>query len=411
MPYLVSAKGNDITAWRAAADFAENYRKKLLARTASDNTRTADELFFNATSELETLAGEHEAISGRLRELLGEIADTTHPSRLKELATLYYASLYRHLELFQAAPAFYQSSMAFLRQTSSSLMAYAADQLGLFADRMPTVSLVALGPAGRFEFTPFCPLQLLLVHGEADSSGLETLNLFSHILHAGFEEIGLRIDPVVTPRNPAWRGTLADWKQRLEEGLGQPDDADIINLLRLSDQCVLPPGEELGHKLREISFPLLRGSRPAMGNLVSRMVSLSNGLGLMGNLKLERRKPETGLFCLLDHGLLPLSSAITVLTLFKNATVSDNPGRIRELLSHNELDVELAERILGTWHTLHEFLLLREKDFSIGPHSNQPMYLNPDELGEARLDELKKALESVAFIQRQVANLFSRMGD
>lgn len=409
MAFLISAKGNDITAWRAAGDFAANYRQRLLERTASASYGTAEELFSNATSAIGKLADEHETLINRLDGLLNDIAASPQPGRLKELTAEFYNALYRHMELFQSAPVFYQMSMACLRQTSSSLMSHTADQLGLFAQRMPKVSLVALGPAGRCEFTPFCPLQLMLVHDDADASGLETINLFSHILHSGFEEIGLRIDTVVTPRNPAWRGSLAEWNQRCVDGLQELDDADVIDLLRLADQHTLPPNEEIGQKLKEISIPLLRASRPALSNLVSRMVSLSNGLSMMGKLKLERRKPETGLFCLLDHGLLPLSAAISVLTLIKKATACGTLQRICELMHRNELDVDLTERILGTWHTLHEFLLLREKSFNIGPNNNQPLYIDPAELDDTRLQALKGALESVAFIQRQIGSIFSRI--
>lgn len=411
MAFLISAKGNDIAAWRAAGDFASSYRQKLLEQTASGGFGTADELFTNAASSIEKLAKEHETLVSQLDGLLNEIAASPQPTRLKELTPRYYNALYHHMELFQSAPVFYQMSMAYLRQTSSSLVSYAADQLGLFAQRMPKVSLVALGPAGRSEFTPFCPLQLLMVHEETDASGLETVNLFSHILHSGFEEIGLRIDTVITPRNPAWRGSLEQWKQRCVKGLEEQEDSDVIDLLRLADQQTLPPNEEIGQKLKKINIPLLRANRPALSNLVSRMISLSNGLSIMGNLKLERRRPETGLFCLLDHGLLPLSAAVSVLTLIKQATADDVPRRIRELLYRSELDVELTERILATWHTLHEFLLLREKSFSIGPNNNQPFYLNPAELDETRLEVLKGALDSVAFIQRQIGNIFSRMGE
>ena len=101
----------------------------------------------------------------------------------------------------------------------------------------------------------------------------------------------------------------------------------------------------------------------------------------------------------------------SVLTLIKKATAGGAPQRIRELLFRNELDVELSEKILGTWHTLHEFHLLREKSFSIGPNNNQPLYLDPEELNDTRLQSLKGALESVAFIQRQVGSIFSWMGE
>jgi len=411
MTFLVSAKGSDITAWRAARDFATTYRQILLEQASSGNFGTAEELFFKASSTLENLTEEHETLTSRLDGLLDEISAATQPSRLKELMNLFYTELYHHMELFRAAPAFYQMSMACLNRVNCTLIRYTMDQLGLFAQRIPEIAILALGPAGRSEFTPFCPLQLMLVHGDTDASGIETLNLFSHILHSGFEEIGLRIDPVVTPRNPAWRGSLAQWKQRCVDGLQKLDDTEVINLLRLADLHALSPNEELGKQLKKIAIPLLHASRPALSNLVSRMISLSNGLSLMGGLKLERRQPDAGLFGLLDHGLLPLSSAITVLTLIKKATSSGSIHRVRELLINSQLDVDLTERILATWHTLHEFLLLRERSFSIGSFNNRSTYLDPEALDESQLNALKGALESVGFIQRQVGSIFTWMGE
>lgn len=411
MTFLVSAKGNDINSWRAAGDFAANYRQALLERAAYNSFGGATELFDKAFSSLEQLRNEHESLLAQLEGLLVKIAVTAPSAGLRELTAAFYDKLYQHLGLFHSAPSFYHMSMAFLRQVSSSLVSHASEQLGLFAKRMPTVSLLALGPAGRFEYSPFCPLQLMMVHGDTDASGRETLNLFGHILHTGFEELGLRIDPLITPRNPAWRRTLADWEQLCVKGLQQQDNSDLIDLLRLAEQHVLPPHEEIGQQLKDISTPLLQSSRPALGNLVSRMQSLSNGLSMMGNLKLERRKPETGLFSLLDHGLLPLSSALSALALIKGASADGTPQRVRELLKRSELDVDLAEMILAAWHTLHEFLLLREKSFSIDPNNRQSLYLNPDELDDRQLEALKGALETVGVIQRQVAVIFSRMAE
>lgn len=411
MTFLVSAKGNDIKAWRAARDFAVSYRQAMLERAASNKHGTAAELFENAFSTLEKLGNEHEALLEQLDELLSQIAATTPSGTLKTLTADFYGKLYHHMELFHSAPIFYQMSMAFLRQLSSALVNRGKDQLGLFAERIPQVSLVALGPAGRYEFTPFCPLQLMMVHGETDPSGRETLNLFGQILHTGFEELGLRIDQTITPRNPAWRKSLTEWQQFCAQTLKQNDQAGIIELLRLSDQYVLPPHEETGQLFRDFSIPFLKADRPAVANLVSRMMALSNGLGMMGNLKLERRQPETGLFNLTDHGLMPLSSAISALSLIKGTVSNGTPDKVRELLKRSELDVDLSEMILSAWHTLHELLLLREKSFQIDPNNRQPLYLNPDELDAQKLDALKIALETVSVIQRQVGTIFSWTGE
>ena len=117
------------------------------------------------------------------------------------------------------------------------------------------------------------------------------------------------------------------------------------------------------------------------------------------------------MFKLLDHGLLPLSAALSALTLFEESVAVGNCERIRDLLRQRELDVELAERMLATWHNLNDLRLLREQSFRIDAHTNRSLCLNPNELTDEQRQSLKEALESVAIIQRHVAIIFSGMGE
>ena len=308
---LLSAKGGDVTAWRAVENFVSAYRQSLLDHAASGRTGTAESVLLDARTAIETAVAAHREHLNRLHSLIEEVAVTTQSAGLKELTGAFYGELYRYYGLFRSAPAFYQLSMAFLRRTSAAIVARAEEQLGPDSRELPEMELIAVGPAGRFEYSPFCPLQILLVHGEAAGSQLRTIDLFCHSLHAGFEAAGLAVDPAITPRSPVWRGTVAQWRQRCEEGLQSNADEELINLSGLVDQCTLHGGEGFGPKLIQTSRAALNGSRPAAAHLVSRMAALSNGLGLMGRLKLERGGSNRGLFRLLDHGLLPSSAPAT----------------------------------------------------------------------------------------------------
>jgi signal-transduction protein with cAMP-binding, CBS, and nucleotidyltransferase domain len=161
----------------------------------------------------------------------------------------------------------------------------------------------------------------------------------------------------------------------------------------------------------QISSTALGGSRPAMTNLIERMAAQSNGLGLMGRLKLERRGSNRGLFRLIDHGLQPLSAALAALALIKKIGAAGNCEKINDLLRRGELDVDQAERMLAAWHSLHGMRLLREQSFQVGEHLNEAAFLNPDELTFEQMQSLKETLESVAVIQRQVEIIFSGMGE
>lgn len=410
MPLLLSAKSGEVTARRAVEEFAATYRQALLDLAVSDRGGNAETVFSATSAALETAIAAHRKLSERLDTLIEEVS-TTPSIRLKELTAAFYDDLYRHFDRFRSVPAFYQLSTAFLRRTSAAIIAQTTDQLGLPAGHLPEMALIAVGPAGRCEYSPFCPLQILLVHGEVPASRLPTIDLFCHTLHDGFEAAGLAVDPVVTPRNANWRGTLTEWRKRCKEGLQPQAHEELIDLCRLVDQYPLHPEEGDARELKEISSAALIGSRAAVTNLIERMTSLSNGLGLMGGLKLERSGSERGLFRLLDHGLLPLSAALSALALIKKSPAVGNCERIHDLLKRRELDVELAERMLATWHTLHGLRLKLEQSFHSEGHTRHSLCLNPKELTGEQRQSLKEALESVAIIQRHVDIIFSGMGE
>lgn len=411
MESLLSAKRSDVTAWRAVENFAVRYRQALLDCAASDRDGNAETVFSEGLAALEESLETEMALIKELDRLLDETATAPPTARLKELTGEYYAVLYHHMDLFHSAPAFYQKSMDFMRALSGAIMTHTTERLGPLSRKLPKMALVALGPAGRCEYSPFCQLQLLLVHEKAVSSPLQAINLYCQTLHAEFEEIGLAIDPIISPRNPEWRGSIARWQRRCADAVHHDTSEDLINVLRLADQYPLTPDAEIARKLKEVTTATLKGSRSAQANLIGRMESLSNGLGVMGGLKLERSGAGRGLFRLLDHGLLPLSSAFSALALIKGSSASGSCDRVFDLLKRNELDVDLAEKMLETWHTLHELRLRREREFSIFDHTGLTLLMNPAQLGSEQLHAFKTALTSVAAIQRHVAILFSGMGE
>ena len=407
---LLYAKGGDVTAWRSVEDFTGAYRQALLDKAASDSCESAEAVYLETSASIETAVATHREIVKRLERLAEEVSATAPSVDLKELAGAYYGDLYRHFGIFRSSPAFYQLSMSFLSRTSAAIVGRATERPGAAAGVLPEMALIAVGPAGRSEYSPFCRLQLLLVHGKATDSQLQGIDRFCQALHADFEAAGVAMDPVVTPRNEQWRGTITEWRYRCDEGLRPQVDEDIINLCRLVDQYPFSPADRLAREFMQASSTALGGSRPALANLIERMAAQSNGLSLMGRLKLERSGSDRGLFRLIEHGLQPLSAALSALALIKKIAAAGSCERIHDLLRRGELDVEHAERMLATWHTLHDLRLVREQSFRVGELSGEAACLDPDDLTAEQQQSLKEALESVAVIQRHVEIIFSGMG-
>ncbi|HEY4745433.1 MAG TPA: putative nucleotidyltransferase substrate binding domain-containing protein, partial [Desulfuromonadaceae bacterium] len=280
-------------------------------------------------------------------------------------------------------------------------------RLDLTPDRLPPLALIALGPTGRHEFSPFCSLQLLLVHGEGGPMPADVAGTVGLALHQVLEAAGMRPDATITPRNPEWSGTLAHWRQRLPAMLEEGEPAALVDLLRLADQAALVPADGLEREFRDLCLGLLGTSRATLDFLVTRIQGLSNGVGLMGGLRLERSGPQRGLFALFDHALLPLTASVTALSLMAGGAGVGTPQRIRELLANRKLNVELAERLLEAWHSLNEFRLGHERDLFPDARGRSSLHFDPDTLSDPEMERFREALDTVDAIQRHVVVTFS----
>jgi len=411
MALLVSAKGSDVLAWRAAGDFAVTYRQIVLARMEFCRSDEAAAMLADVSRALEELTAANDRFCSGCDSLIAEVAACSEPSRLRELTTEFFTGLYDHIGSHHAVPAFYQLSILFLQALAGSVGRYACAMLGQPPVRMPELAIIALGPAGRQEFSPFCPLQFLLVHGHAGDAQELLVHRFAVLLHEGFEACGLQLDGEVTPRNSQWRGSLPEWGQRLGRALERGRSADVIELLCLTDQTLLDGTSDLGAGFRQLSLSVLGASPLAVNNLVSRAVSLSNGIGMMGGLRFERGGPYRGRFDLLDNALKPLSASVAALGLLKHLDSAATPRRIRELLWRRDLNVDMAERLLQAWHTIHELRLTREREVLPDWSDASPLHLDIEQMDVPGQEALRESLEAVGTIQRHVGLNFSGAGE
>ena len=411
MALLVSAKGNDVLAWRAAGDFAATYRQVVLDRMEFYRSDEAAAMLSGVFHAIEDLATGNDQFCSRCAALIAEVAACPEPERLRELTTSFYAEIYHHLAIHHAAPAFYQLSLRFLQALAGAVSRHSCTLLGDAAARLPELALIALGPAGRGEFSPFCPLQFMLVHGVVAEADQGLVQRFATLIHEGFEACGLRVDGQVTPRNSQWRGSLPEWGQRLDTVLARGVFSEVVEILRLADQARLDGSAEIGSGFSAISRSTLSVSLVAMNNLVSRVVALSNGIGMMGGLKFEKSGPYRGRFALLENALQPLSVSVSALGLLKKLETVETPRRVRELLWRRELNVDMAERLLQAWHNLHELRLTREQEVKSDWSDASALHLDIDELDVAAQETLRESLEAVGTIQRHVGLNFSGVGE
>ncbi|HEY3307833.1 MAG TPA: putative nucleotidyltransferase substrate binding domain-containing protein [Desulfuromonadaceae bacterium] len=407
MSIFLLSKINGIENWRVAEEFGTAFHQALCKQTANLSSDQSLALFDEVGQELEQLADYYDEQWVRMRQMVDQAAAISEADRLRVLTKDFFTLAYSVFGRNSSASAFFLISQAFIKAVTGSVVALAKGKLGVMAERLPPLAVVALGPTGRLEFSPFCRLQLLLMHDETEPTLLEPLRLMGRLLHEGFESVGLLIHEVITPRNPDWCGTPLQWQKRLSKSLEHGVESELINLLRLADQTILFADQRLKEEFGAVTSPFLKKNCETLSFLVNRLHGLSNGIGLMGGLRLEKVGPYRGLFALLDHALLPLTASITALYLLDEGAAVTTPDRIRGLVSRQELNVKTGEYVLQAWHALQELRLLRELEFFPDTSRRESLFLDPEKLSVSDTEQLREALETIAALQRQVFITFS----
>jgi CBS domain-containing protein len=209
------------------------------------------------------------------------------------------------------------------------------------------------------------------------------------------------MDESVTPIHPAWRGTAEQWQERIDQSIQQRNQDHLIELLRLVDQTVVFDQGGIGDQFRKTCLKSL-GHPVAITNLVDRCAALSNGLGMMGGLKIEKTGPHRGCFPLLDHALVPLSACVSTFAIMANSNAPDTPARLKNLVKLRRLDVDLAERGLQAWHLFSRYRINLELGAFPGQDCRDILNLDPEKLGPTQLDELRDCLQTVEDLQRML---------
>jgi CBS domain-containing protein len=240
-------------------------------------------------------------------------------------------------------------------------------------------------------------MQLALVW-DGDVSG-ELMEQLGEELVAWFRVCGIALEETVTPLAPEWRGSIEQWQGRFEAAAKQSERLVPIELLRLADRTVLVNEGEVAERFGALCRQYL-GRQVFIGNLAERCLLLSNGIGMMGSLRVGKSGPHRGQFSLLDHALLPLAATVAASCLMHGVDLIGTPERLRELVRISKLDVKLAERALHAWHCFSELRLFIEQKALPGQDCRDILHLTPAALHADESERLRLSLETVADLQR-----------
>lgn len=392
---LLLAKGDDFTAWDGLESFTLDYRDAVIHQGVKQSPEAIASFIRQVEEQITALKLANQTTASQIEQLLDRLGDLSGQAELRKLTTEFFNLTTRHYHLFAAPEAHFQITDCFLSRLAERCLQLVEQQM----DRtLPPISLVALGPAGRCEASRYNQLQLALVWSDNNVSA-ELMELLGTELVAWLRVCGISVEEAVSPLSVDWRGSLADWQQRFSTIITGNDRSALIDLLRFVDRKPLLDAAGIFSEFTSLCDNCLKQDN-AMSNLVSRCLSLSNGIGLMGTIRLERSGPHRDSFSLLNNGLLPLASAVAALGLVFNLQQTGTPARLRELVRIGKLDVDLAERAVKAWYCFNNHRLKLELEAPVGLDHRDILHLSPATLNQPELEQLQSALETAGDLQR-----------
>lgn len=402
---LLLAKGDNLADWRGVEEFIADYRDATIKFASLRHPEGIAQMLEVVEGLLDGEIDENRGFAEQVDAVVAQLRSLPQQDGVRELVGDFYESAYRHYRRFRSVPAFFEAANRVL-QALTEMLATAARRDT--RDPLPPFALVVLGPAGRLECTRFCRIQLALIwEGDGGPGEDQRMAVLGAELVAGLRACGVPLDEAITPLHAQWRGTLSHWRQRLEDGIKRNNPLEMIELLRLVDQAVLLDANGLAEAFRGLCGEQLQ-RRQAVANLVSRCGALSNGLGMMGGFKLERSGPHRGRFALLDHALVPLAACVAAICLHNELLEDGTPHRLRELVRHGRLDVDLAERALSAWYLFSGHRLNLELSAASGEDCRDILNLDLTQLEHQQQEQLREALETVGSLQRHLQVMFGQ---
>lgn len=227
------------------------------------------------------------------------------------------------------------------------------------------------------------------------------------LVHA-LDEVGYPLcDGKVMVNNPAWRGRLRDWRQRVNRWINSPDPQNVLNSTIFFDFTTLLGDPSLSHELRlavnqEIQrFPLF------LYHLMSLDYKHKAPLGLLGRFIVDKEGKNEGKLSVKQSGLVFIVDCMRMFALEKGLQELPTLERLKKLVEQNVFEADTAEHIRAAFEAL-VFLRLRNEIELVSAGQEPGHYLDPSRLSKNEQDLLKESFHAVNKLQDSARRHFTK---
>ena len=261
--------------------------------------------------------------------------------------------------------------------------------------------LLVLGSAGRGESLLSLDQDNALIHAGERSDDVWFAEFGAEVA-AMLDEAGLpRCKGRVMASNAEWRGTVADWRERVQGWLRHGRPKDLLNVDIFFDLIPVAGDAELARELHSGAVESAKRSRTFIALLAESVGAMSPSIGPFGGLR-----TEAGRIDLKRGALLPLVGLARTLALRIGSFERSTPARLLAAASCGRI-AEADAAVLTEAHADLLDLVLRQQlaDLSRGVRPSAKVETQP--LGRARsrrlAQELRRLEQTLGHLRATVA--------
>ncbi len=232
---------------------------------------------------------------------------------------------------------------------------------------------------------------------------------FGKRINAALDQVGYPLcDGEVMAGNPAWRGRLSDWKNRINDWLLDPEPAHVRSSSIFFDFLPLIGDVGLAHELREMVSSTLCQQHGFLYHMMTLDLQYKVPLGLLGRFLVEKEgKKNEGLLSVKYGGCVYIVDCVRMFALERGIQEISTLARLKALVAQNVFAVETAEHIRAAFEAL-VFLRLRHEINLLEQGEEPSHFLDPHALSKTEQDLLKEAFQAVSKVQDATKRHFSR---
>ena len=212
-----------------------------------------------------------------------------------------------------------------------------------------------LGSGGRGESLLGADQDNALIHAGGPEDD-DWFARFGALLAEGLAVVRVRrCDGGVMASNAAWRGSAAEWRDRIGHWLSRARPEDLLNVDIFFDLAPVYGDTAQGDRLRSEAIAGAARTRPFLGLLARSVTGTVPRLGLFGRLPVEKGRVD-----LKRHGLLPLVSLARALALALGTDARSTGERLDAVRRAGRLGAEDIAGLLAFQNTCMTLILRQQ---------------------------------------------------